>query len=189
MAEPQHPTPSDLMDSELDADHAEAAIDALLQEPALAAEWHRMHQVRGLLRGEVAAPFDVSAAVRDALADAPAYLLPAIAPARPARRWPRYAVGGALAASVALLTVVGLRPWQSPAQAPQVATAPASAESAAEPAAELAAAGRDAQASSTPAGYPSRLDSYWAVHADSTLLAGPEALSPLVRNVRVDSRQ
>ena len=185
MAEPQHPTLSELMDGELDADRAQAAIDALLQDPVLAAEWHRMHQLRGLLRGEVAAPFDVGAAVRDALADDPAYLLPAIAPARPHQRWSRYAVGGALAASVALLTVVGLRPWQSTAQAPQLATAPAVSA----PAAELAAANRPVEASTTPAGYPSRLDSYWAVHADSTLLAGPETLSPLIRNVRVDSRQ
>lgn len=184
MAEPQHSTLSELMDGELDADRAEAAIDAMLQDPALAAEWRRMYQVRGLLRGEITTPFDIGAAVRDALAGDPEYLLPAIAPARPTRRWPRYAVGGALAASVALLTVAGLRPLQSPAQAPQSAAAPA-----VEPAAELAAASRAAEASTTPAGYPSRLDSYWAVHADSTLLAGPEALSPLIRNVRVDSRQ
>ena len=95
MAEPQHQALSDLLDGVLDEASAEAAIDALLQDPALAAEWHRMHQLRGLLRAEADAPFDVASAVRDAIASEPAFLLPTLdRPAQP-RRWPRYAVGGA----------------------------------------------------------------------------------------------
>ena len=183
MAEPQHPALSDLMDGELNADQAEAAIDALCRDDALAAQWRRMHQLRGLMRGDVDASFDVSAAVRDALASEPTYLLPAIAPASPLRGWQRYAVGGALAASVALVTVIGLRQWQTPATAPQLAVAPGA------PAPALAvAADRPAQDKS-PARQPSRLESYWAVHADSALLAGQEPLSPLIQNVSVDSRQ
>jgi hypothetical protein len=78
--------------------------------------------------------------------------------------------------------VVGIRPWQSTAPVAQVAS------TAAKPAVELATAtnsvGTDQQAPRT-----SRLDSYWAVHADSALLAGPESLSPLVHNVSIDRQQ
>lgn len=175
---------SDLMDGELDAEQAETAIDALLRDQALAAEWRRMHQLRGLLRGEVDAPFDISRAVREAIADDPAYLLPGIAPARPTRRWPRYAMGGALAASVALATVIGLRPWQSTTQTPPLATATPV------PSVDVAALTGDAQAEQNQVAHqPDRLASYWAVHADNALLAGPETLAPLVRNVSIDQRQ
>jgi hypothetical protein len=92
-------------------------------------------------------------------------------------------VGGALAASVALATVAGIRPWQSTAPVPQVA-----AGAAAKPASELATVA-DAGMAGRQAPRTSRLDSYWAVHADSTLLAGPESLSTLVHNVSVDSQQ
>lgn len=184
MAEPQHPMLSELMDGELDAQQAEATIDALLREPDMAAEWHRMHQLRGLLRGEVETPFDIGGAVREALADDPAYLLPGIAPARAPRRWPRYAMGGALAAGVALATVTGLRPWQFGTQAPQLATVPPAP---AVGVASLADAEQDAP--SQAAQRANRLESYWAVHADNALLAGPESLSPLVRNVSVERRQ
>lgn len=182
MAEPQHHALSDLLDGELDADQADAAIDAVLRDPALADEWRRMHQLRGLLRAEVDAPFDVSRAVRDALAGEPAFLLPAIASPPQRRPWQRYAVGGALAASVALATVAGIRPWQETTPAVQVAA------DAAKPAAELATVANGG-ASSQPALRASRLDNYWAVHADSALLAGPESLSPLVHNVSIDRQQ
>ena len=182
MAEPQHQALSDLLDGALDADQAEAAIDALLRDQTLADEWHRLHQLRGLLRAEVDAPFDIGAAVRSAIADEPAYLLPGLAPARQAPRWQRYAVGGALAASVALATVVSLRPWQSAAQAPQIAATPA--ESAARVSVASSSASQDPSAPQ-----PDRLERYWAVHANSALLAGPDALSPLVHNVRLDDRQ
>ena len=181
MAEPQHQMLSELMDGELDAEQAETAIDALLRDQALAAEWRRMHQLRGLLRGEVDAPFDVGQAVSEAIAGDPAYLLPGIALARPTRRWPRYAMGGALAASVALATVIGLRPWESTAQTPLLATAKPVLS------VDVAALTDDAQAEQNQAAHQAdRLESYWAVHADNALLAGPETLSPLVRNVSVD---
>lgn len=183
MAEPQHQALSDLMDGELDTDQAEAVLDALCRDDALAAEWRRMHQLRGLMRADVDAPFDVGAAVREALADEPAYLLPAIAPPGQPRRWQRYAMGGALAASVALATVIGIRQWQAPQAAPQVAAAVPS------PAAAIPVVARsNAQDNKLPR-QPSRLESYWAVHADSALLAGQESFSPLVRNVRVDNPQ
>ena len=182
MAEPQHQALSDLLDGVLDEASAEAAIDALLQDPPLAAEWHRMHQLRGLLRAEADAPFDVASAVRDAIASEPAFLLPTLdRPAQP-RRWPRYAVGGALAASVALATVIGIRPWQSTPAPAQVAS------DAATPAVELARVTNGGEVN-RQAPRKNRLDSYWAMHAASTLLAGPESLSPLVHNVSIDSRR
>lgn len=184
MAEPQHPMLSELMDGELDAKRANTTIDALLSDPDMAAEWRRMHQLGGLLRGDVETPFDITAAVRDALADDPAYLLPGIAPARSPRRWPRYAMGGALAAGVALATVVGLRPWQLGAQPPQLATATPA------PAVGVATLADAEQDRSSQAAYQAnRLESYWAVHADNALLAGPESLSPLVHNVSAERRQ
>ncbi len=121
MAEPQHQALSDLMDGELDRDQAEAVLDVLCRDDALAAEWRRMHRIRGLIQGDVEPGFDISAAVRQAIANEPTYLLPAIAPPRPVRHWPRYAIGGALAASVALATVVGIRQWQAPGAADQLA--------------------------------------------------------------------
>ena len=79
MTEPQHQALSDLMDGELDAGQTEAVLDALCRDEALATEWHRMHRIRGLMRHDDAITFDVSTAVREALANEPTYLLPGIA--------------------------------------------------------------------------------------------------------------
>lgn len=188
MAEHQPQLLSELMDGELDAEQAETAVDTLLRDQTLAAEWHRMHQLRGLLRREVDMPFDVSQAVHDAIADEPPYLLPEITPARPTRRWPRYALGGALAASVALATVISLRPWQSaPQTPPPVATSPSPEVSSG---VDVAALGGDAEPQQEQNAHQlDRLESYWAVHADNALLAGPEALSPLLSNASIDARK
>lgn len=182
MAQSQHQALSDLMDGELDADQAEAVLDALCRDEALAAEWHRMHRIRGLMRGDDAATFDISAAVREALANEPAYLLPAVAAPRQPSRWLRYAMGGALAASVALATVVGLRYWQAPAGAPELAAADAR-EAAMVP---VVARGNSPETAATR--QPSRLESYWAVYADNALFAGQDTL-PLAHGVRVDQTQ
>ena len=210
MAEPQHQTLSDLMDGELDPDQVETVLDALCRDEALAAEWRRMHRIRDLMRGEAEPGFDVSAAVRQALVDEPAYLLPATAPARVSRHWPRYAIGGALAASVALATVVGIRQWQAPGATGAMnelaatsglsttATLPVAALSPPPAARELTDASAEVTAPvlaisravvPTAAHQPSRLKSYWAAHADNALLAGQESLNPLLRNVSVDSQQ
>jgi len=183
MAEPQHQALSQLMDGDLDPDQAEAVLDALCRDDALAAEWHRMHRLRGLMRGEADPGFDVSAAVRQALASEATYLLPALAPRRATRHWPRYAIGGALAASVALATVVGIRQWQAPGAVDQLAVVtPDSASTV--PVVAIS----DAPAAAM-APQPSRLESYWAAHADNALLAGQDSLNPLLRNVSTDSQQ
>lgn len=183
MTEPQHQALSDLMDGELDPDQAEAVLDALCRDDALAAEWHRMHRIRGLMRGETDPGFDISAAVRRVLASEPAYLLPAIAPPRPARHWPRYAIGGALAASVALATVVGIRQWQAPGAVEQLAAAKLDS------AVTVPVVAISDTPISAAALQPSRLESYWAAHADNALLAGQDSLNPLLRNVSVDNPQ
>lgn len=182
MTEPQHQALSDLMDGELDAGQTEAVLDALCRDEALAAEWRRMHQIRSLMRGDDAATFDVSVAVREALADEPAYLLPGIAAPRQPSRWPRYAIGSALAASVALATVVGLRQWQAPAGTPELA-ATNTQEAAIMP---VVAHGDSADMAATR--QPSRLENYWAVYADNALFAAQDTL-PLAHSVRVDQTQ
>lgn len=172
MAQPQPDALSDLsalMDGELDAEQTEALADALCRDEALAAEWHRMHRLRALLKGDDVAGFDVRDAVRAALASEPAYLLPVAAP-RPARRLARYALGAALAASVALLTVVGIRQWQAPAASAPLAQVATEASRV-----EVADAAADAN----------RLESYFAVYAENALFSGQDTPS-LARSVRVD---
>lgn len=177
MTESQHEALSALLDGELDAEQAEALLEALSRDQALTDAWHRLHRMGDLLRGDVEPGLDVRAAVRDALADEPAYLLPAVAaaPPRPGR-WSRYAVGGALAASVALVTVVGLRQWQAADAGPQLATAQAG---------PTAAGARN----ETPERAVDRLHGYWSVHADNALLAGQDAFAAPVRNVSADGAQ
>lgn len=181
MAEQDSHALSGLMDGELDAEHAQATMDALCRDDALAAEWRRLHQLRGLMGGGVDASFDVSAAVRDAVASEPVYLLPGLAAAKPLRSWPRYAMGGALAASIALATVVGLRQWQAPVTAPQLAVVPDAPT-------KVVAVHTQAQAERPPSQL-NRLESYWTVHTDSALLSGQESFPPLIQDVSVDSRQ
>jgi negative regulator of sigma E activity len=164
---------SELIDGELGAEQTEALIDALCRDQALAAEWHRMYRLRALLKGDELAGFDVRDAVRAALASEPTYLLPVAAP-RPARRLARYALGGALAASVALLTVVGMRQWQAPAGSAPLAQAPPT-QTATTVAARAEAADPSADAS--------RLESYFAVYAENALFSGQDTPS-LVRSVR-----
>lgn len=177
MTEPQYQALSALLDGELDAEQAEALLEAMSHDQTLADAWHRLHRMGDLLRGDVEPGLDVRAAVRDALADEPAYLLPAVAVAPPRLgRWSRYAVGGALAASVALVTVVGLRQWQAADTDPALASAEAG------PTATVAR-------SETPERAVDRLHGYWSVHADNALLAGQDAFAAPVRNVSADSAQ
>lgn len=184
MAEAQYEALSALMDGELDPDQADAVLDALCRDDALAAEWRRMHQIRGLLRDGAEQTFDISAAVREAIADDPNYLLPAIAPARATTHWLRYAVGGALAASVALATVIGLRQWQAPGATGQLAAQTSGAITG-----PIVATGLASGEVRGPvaAHQPSRLDAYWAAHADNALLAGQDSMTPLLRDVSIDS--
>lgn len=187
MTEPQHEAMSCLMDGELDANQTEATLDTLCRDEALATEWHRMHQVRELMRGNTDLTLDLRAALRDAITKEPSYLLPGVLAPPVANRWARYAMGSALAASVALATVVGLQWWQSPTAAPELATVDQTTRPAFAVAAPPVVA-RPVTADSTAPVAASRLERYWAVYADNALLAGQDNL-PLARSVRVDQAQ
>ncbi|HCO43326.1 MAG TPA: hypothetical protein DIT63_04295 [Gammaproteobacteria bacterium] len=176
MTEPQHQALSALLDGELDAEQADALLEVVARDETLAAAWHRMHRMRDLLRGDVEPGLDIREGVRGALADEPTYFLPAVAPAPRLTRWSRYAVGGALAASVALVTVVGLRQWQAADSGPELASADARSTAA-------------VAYSETPERAVDRLHGYWSVHADNALLAGQDAFAGPVRSVSADAAQ
>ncbi len=171
MLEQQLQDLSALADGELDPARTDALLDALCRDDELAAEWQRMHRMRALMKGDDV-DCDVTQAVRAALVAEPTYLLPVTAP--PVQRWPRYVIGGALAASVALLTVVGLRPWQGTGHGAQVA------QSAPPP--TLAADGARVEATSTVK-LPNGLQDYRAVYDDNAMFGGQDGAA-LVRDVR-----
>lgn len=172
MVEQQLQDLSALVDGELDVARTQALLDALCRDDELAAEWQRLHRMRALMKGDDI-DCDVTQAVRAALVAEPAYLLPVAAPM--ANRWPRYVIGGALAASVALLTVVGLRPWQGAGHgAQQVAqTAPP----------PLVASEAARVETTSTAQVPSGLQDYRAVYDDNALFGGQDGAA-LVRDVR-----
>lgn len=121
---------SALMDDELPEAERELLYRRLQGEPALRRQWERMHLIRDGLRGELSslADRDFSERVHRALASGQAVApLKAAARRGGGRGWK--SLGGvAVAASVAVLAVVGVQhlqpPAQSPAIVPQVATAP-----------------------------------------------------------------
>lgn len=171
MLEQQLQDLSALVDGELDPARTDALLDALCRDDELAAEWARLHRMRSLMTGGDV-DCDVTQAVRAALVAEPAYLLPVVVPT--SNRWPRYAIGGALAASVALITVVGLRPWQGAGTAAQVAqTAP--------PAPVVSGAARVEAAAA--AQLPNGLQDYRALYDDNVLFGGQDGAS-LVRDLR-----
>ena len=195
MGEFKHEVLSEMVDRELDARRIEAAVDALLEDGELASEWYRAHQLRGLLRDDVDAPFDVRAAVRDEIALHPptvSVLRPRLRPVAP---WPRYVWGGALAATVALLVVAGLRPWQAAPEVPAIAQ-PATPPSGQWPA--VATAGGDEAATQVPApasptstapgALDRSLDRFGAIYNSNELFAG-QGNDALFQNVSVDGRQ
>lgn len=188
MGELRHEVLSELVDGELDPRGIEAAVDALLEDADLASEWFRVHQLRGLLRDDVDAPFDVRAAVRDEIARHPPSVSELRPRVRPVAPWPRYVWGGALAATVALLVVAGLRPWQSAPQVPTVAQ-PSTPPSA--PVPGIATASRNDAGAQTPqipsqvSTLPSALDQFGAIYSNNELFAG-QGNDALFQNVSVD---
>lgn len=112
---------SALFDGELDPEQAQLVTRRLLKDPALQATWERYALVGAVLRGEPVlarrgGAADVAARVRAQVAAETPVLAPQSRVAGlPSRRsmWPRLAGGVALAASVAIAVVGGLR-WQAP---------------------------------------------------------------------------
>lgn len=104
------------IDGDLPATERGALIDTMLTDPELAQRWHRYHAIGGLMRdgalgadltARVRAQLDADPTMEDARVGAAVIRL-----ARPLQRraWTRApAFGLALAASVAVATVVGLR--------------------------------------------------------------------------------
>jgi|GEM_PF-1033332 len=112
---------SALMDGELDAERSRFLLRRLESDPALRAAWERWHLVSGSLKGRLALQVDAGflARVREGIdagrhADAPVageeHDTPGKPPARTAPTWLRWAAGGAIAASVAVVAVVATQP-------------------------------------------------------------------------------
>jgi negative regulator of sigma E activity len=134
---------SALFDGELPREQAELVIRRVMKDPALRATWGRYALIGACVRGESLAvampPVDLAARVRARLVSEPERSLPGIhsaatnaAPDR-ASLWRRGALGGAIAASVALVSLVLVRsidPAGMPATAAPalVAQQPAQAE-------------------------------------------------------------
>jgi len=92
---------SALADGELDAREAGFLIRRLSADPRLLDEWQRLHALRACLQREYAGPVALVSAVREQLNAEPA-------PTAPMGRWLKTGLGGALAAGVALVAVIGL---------------------------------------------------------------------------------
>jgi sigma-E factor negative regulatory protein RseA len=106
---PGHDTRDDepvsaLVDGELDARGAAFVIRRIAGDDGLSRRWHRFHIVRACLQGEFTGSVSMVSRVHAALADEAS---PAGRP-RAASRLLRLAGGGAVAASVAMMAVVGL---------------------------------------------------------------------------------
>lgn len=101
---------SALVDGELDATTRESALDQIGADPELRGAWMRYHLISDALHGTLASDAGASLAdrVRDAVREEPA-VLAAPRPERPRESLWRYAGGVALAASVAMVAVLGLR--------------------------------------------------------------------------------
>lgn len=98
--------PLDLLaDGELDAKEAGFVMRRLLSDDAARNRWERLHLVRASLRGERVGCDSLVQRVHDALDQEPSHKS---GPAALGQSWSRYALGGALAASVAVMAVVGL---------------------------------------------------------------------------------
>ncbi|MDT8437750.1 MAG: RseA family anti-sigma factor [Wenzhouxiangellaceae bacterium] len=96
-----------LADGELDAREAGFVLRRLAGDSAARARWQRLHLMRASLRGELSGPaVSLVERVATALEDESAHVDGADSAA--AGGWRRYALGGALAASVAVMAVVGL---------------------------------------------------------------------------------
>lgn len=93
---------SALMDGELDRGEAEFLLRRLTADHELQGDWSRYHLVRDCMKSEFSGRVDLVARVRAAVADE------TIDPVARMSPLARYGLGGAMAASVALLAVVGL---------------------------------------------------------------------------------
>ncbi|HET6631140.1 MAG TPA: sigma-E factor negative regulatory protein [Rhodanobacteraceae bacterium] len=135
---------SALMDGELAADEARFLLRRLQHEPEMVGAWSRYHVFRDCLRGQllVSAATDGFAARVMQQTAAPR---PVASPHSRAWRWLRYGMGGTIAASVAVVALVSMRPAANVAPRADGLTA-SSAAVAASPAPAMGQATRVASA-------------------------------------------
>ena len=93
-----------LMDGELDHNAQRFLLRRLSEDPEMKATWRRFHTVRACLHREILSTRDLSARVAAALDGEP---LPGSANGR-MTNWFKPVAGGAIAASVALVAIVGI---------------------------------------------------------------------------------
>lgn len=122
---------SALMDGELDAERSRFLLRRLEGDPALQGAWERWQLVSGSLKGQLSLQVDAGflARVRDGInegrhagTDSGAEAAgmgdgPHEAPARAPHQWLRWAAGGAIAASVAVVALMATQP-QPPLDVP-----------------------------------------------------------------------
>lgn len=92
-----------LMDGELDPNAQDFLLRRLAGDPKMSVRWRRYHLVRACLHNEFEAPDCLVEQVSEALASEPE-----AEPFSTMPRWLRPVAGGAIAASVALVAIVGI---------------------------------------------------------------------------------
>jgi sigma-E factor negative regulatory protein RseA len=106
----EHSQLSALVDGELNHDERDLLLRRLSRDQGLSSQWQRYHLIRACLQSEaslaVGAGQSLQQRVSQALGDEPAVVDSLTA--RVARRWLQPAAGAAIAASVAVVAVVGL---------------------------------------------------------------------------------
>lgn len=112
---------SALVDGELDDADSVHVLDRIAREPALKALWERYHLVSDVLRNHLPAltSVDLVDKVRQAVQDEPVSIRPR---RRPHRAILKQVAGFALAASVAVVAVLGFRGMGRPESTPAVET-------------------------------------------------------------------
>lgn len=111
---------SALIDGELDRRESDFLIRRLARDSELQHDWQRYHMARACLQREFSGPCDLVRRVSDALENE------RIDPVARMSPLTRYGLGGAMAAGIAMLAVVGLNNRMAPDSAPgQTSEAPA----------------------------------------------------------------
>jgi len=110
---------SELMDGEASVWDSKHSLQRLLGSEQQQAAWQRYHTYGDAMRGEsLAKPLDFAAAVAASIADEPAILAPKLAKRRQQERLKQPFFGAAVAASVAVASVLGVTLYQQDTHSP-----------------------------------------------------------------------
>lgn len=178
---------SALMDGELDANESDQLIQSLCHNEASDEQacWERYHLIGDALKNNLPGiiKHDLSSRVSAALADEPTVL----APRRLRIRWKRVAkplAGAAIAASVASVSIVGLRLMLPEQAAVGTVASSTSVDSLPLPQDGIArVADTEGNAALKRDDRESRLNSYLVNHSEFAMPAGIQALPPYMRVV------